>query len=110
MATASTNGSTIANLQLADHAKAKLAAVSREDLQDAANAVADMLGSNPGAGSLRDGTATYLEQLAPEAPVDIYAWEAHVTHYHDSQPRPAAFFVPFLIGYGVGMTVAYMLK
>ena len=107
----SANGSTIASLNLADHAMDKLTSVSREDLEAAANAIADALGSSAVANSLRAGTAEYLEQLAADGSVDIYGWEAHVTHYHESQPRPAAAIITgILIGYGIGMTVAFILK
>ena len=108
--TTSANGSTIANLNLSDHAMEKLTGVSRDELQAAANAIADALGLNAIANSLRAATNDYLEQLAPDAPVDIYAWESHVTHHHESQPRPAAFFLGLAVGYGIGMTVAYILK
>ena len=103
-------GSTIASLNLSNDAIGRLTGVSRVELQAAANAMADALGSNAIANSLRAATNEYLEQLAPDASVDIYAWEAHVTHHHDSQTHPAGFFLGLAIGYGIGMTVAYMLK
>ena len=107
----SANGSTIASLNLSDPAMNKLTSVSRDELQAAANAIADALASSAVANSLRAGTTEYLGQLTPDAAVDIYAWESHVTHHHESQPRPsAAIITGILIGYGIGMTVAFILK
>ena len=101
----------IVTLGLSNEVLEKLSDLRKQVLSEAVDAVASALDPNEGvAQSLKAGTESYLKELTENDTVDAFAWEKKVLDHYNSQPRPEGFFLGLAVGYGIGMTVAYILK